>query len=155
MTGHALPDDLVAALAAYEDREAIRGAMATYFDAVERRDWDRVTATFAPTASLDYGTPGVEGVQENLALLRAGVERLTSASTLLGMQCAVVVAGDTARSMTAALTAHSPAGSDADPARARMSIVRYEDDWARTHDGRWQVTRRVVHHDLKGWLALR
>jgi hypothetical protein len=36
-----------------------------------------------------------------------------------------------------------------------MSIVRYEDDWIRTSDGGWRVTRRVVHHDLKGWLALR
>jgi len=151
----ALPDDLAAALAAYEDREAIRRDMATYFDAVERRDWARVTATFAPTASLDYGTPGVEGVDENVALLRAGVERLTSASTLLGMQCAVVVSGDAARSMTAALTAHSPADPNADGGRARMSIVRYEDEWARTRDRRWQVTRRVVHHDLKGWLTLR
>jgi ketosteroid isomerase-like protein len=151
----ALPDDLVASLAAYADRDAIRRAMASYFDAVERRDWDGVAEVFVADASLDYGTPGVAGVTENIALLRAGVERFTSASTLLGMQCAVTVDGDRARSMTAAFTAHSPGDSVPGPARARMSIVRYEDDWIRTHDGGWRVTRRVVHHDLKGWLALR
>jgi hypothetical protein len=149
-----LPDDLVASLAAHADRDAIRRAMASYFDAVEQRDWDSVAELFVTDASLDYGTPGVERVTENIALLRAGVERFTSASSLLGMQCAVTVDGDRARSMTAALTAHSPAGSGADLPRARMSIVRYEDDWIRTGDG-WRVTRRVVHHDLKGWLELR
>jgi ketosteroid isomerase-like protein len=149
-----LPEDLVASLAAYADREAIRRAMASYFDAVEQRDWDGVAEMFVADASLDYGTPGVDRVTENIALLRAGVERFTSASTLLGMQCAVTVDGDRARSMTAALTAHSPADSGRDPSRARMSIVRYEDDWIRTGDG-WRVTRRVVHHDLKGWLTLR
>ena len=128
--------------------------MASYFDAVEQREWDGVAGMFVADASLDYGTPGVERVTENIALLRAGVERFTSASTLLGMQCAVTVDGDRAPSMTAALTAHSPADSGVDPSRARMSVVRYEDDWIRT-DGGWRVTRRVVHHDLKGWLALR
>jgi SnoaL-like domain len=149
-----LPDDLVASLAAHADRDAIRRAMASYFDAVEQRDWDSVAELFVTDASLDYGTPGVERVTENIALLRAGVERLTSASTLLGMQCGVTVDGDHARSMTAALTAHSPADSGVGPSRVRMSIVRYEDDWIRTADG-WRVTRRVVHHDLKGWLELR
>jgi hypothetical protein len=54
-----------------------------HFDAVERRDWVRVTATFVAQAFVDYGTPDVEDVERDTALLQAGVERLTSMSTLL------------------------------------------------------------------------
>ena len=37
-----------------------------------------------------------------------------------------------------------------------MSIVVYVDDWAPepTSGGTWLVTKRVVHHRVKGWLDL-
>ena len=54
-----------------------------HFDAVERRDRVRVTATFVAQAFVDYGKPDVEDVERDSALFRAGVERLTSVSTLL------------------------------------------------------------------------
>jgi hypothetical protein len=145
--------DLGAAVSTLVDRLAIKRAIVEYFDAVERRDWSRVRDTFVPSASVDYGTPGVDGVDENVALLRAGVERLTSASSLLGMNTAVTVDFDTARSTSWAFTAHCPA--DLAEGRARMSVVRYEDEWVRDVDGGWRITRRIAHHELKGWLAMR
>jgi ketosteroid isomerase-like protein len=145
--------ELNAGLLGLFERQAIKRVIADYFDAVERRNWDRVTATFAPDAYVDYGTPGVDDVERNVALLRAGVDRLTSASTLLGMQGTIAVTGETGASTTWAFTAHCPAG--ADPGPARMSIVRYEDTWRRSADGGWRITRRVAHHELKGWLTMR
>jgi ketosteroid isomerase-like protein len=153
MTGDPGPADLWTAVSTLIDRHAVKGAIVEYLDAVERRDWSRVRDTFAPGAFVDYGTPGVEGADENVALLRAGVERLTSASTLLGMNAAVTVEVDTARSTSWAFTAHCPAGEAG--GRARMSVVRYEDEWARQAGGRWRITRRIAHHELKGWLTLR
>jgi ketosteroid isomerase-like protein len=133
-------------------RAAIRDALTAYLDAVMRHDWERVARTFTPTATLDYGTPGVTAVDANIDLLRAGVDRLTSASTLLGMHAVIEVAGDEARSDTTTLTAHTPApGPDR---RARMSVVVYADAWARGPDGTWRITDRVVHHRLRGWLEL-
>jgi hypothetical protein len=146
------PDGFTAAIARFVDRDSIGDAIDVYLNAVERRDWDRVTDTFAPWAVLDYGTPGVESVEDNVALLRAGVERLTSVSTLLGMQTCVTVTGDVATSMSSAFTTHIPA--ETEPRRARMSIVRYEDDWIRWPSGGWRITKRITHHELKGWLML-
>jgi hypothetical protein len=153
MTGDSRGMDLRAAVSALIDRLAVKQAIVAYLDAVERRDWSRVRDTFAPSAWVDYGTPGARGVDDNVALLRAGVERLTSSSTLLGMNAAVDVDLDTARSTSWAFTAHCPAGELDE--RARMSVVRYEDEWERRADGRWRITRRVAHHELKGWLTLR
>jgi len=146
----ALPAPSAAELAAFVDREAIREELAAYFEALGRRDWERVAAGFAPGASLDYGTPGVRDLEGNLRLLRAGVERLSAASSLLGMQARVWTRGDAASSETAAFTAHLAA--DAEPARLRVSCVRYADAWLRSPDGRWRVRERVVRADVKGWL---
>jgi hypothetical protein len=153
MTGNRQPVDLGPTVSALIDRLAVKRAIVAYLDAVERRDWGRVRDTFAPGASVDYGTPGVDGVDDNVALLRAGVERLTSASTLLGMNAAVTVDADTARSTSWAFTAHCPAGQAG--GRGRMSVVRYEDEWARQAGGGWRITRRIAHHELKGWLTMR
>jgi hypothetical protein len=134
-------------------RAAIREELTEYFAAVTRHDWDRVRRSFRSDATLDYGTPGVVSVDDNLALLRAGTERLTATSTLLGMQSVITVHGETAHSETTTFTAHTPGdGTD----RARMSIVVYVDDWASepTSGGTWLVTKRVVHHRIKGWLDL-
>ena len=138
------------AVATLADREAIRAELSAYFEALGRRDWERIADGFAPGASLDYGTPGVRDVEGNLRLLRAGVERLTSVSTLLGMQSRVLAQGDAARSETAAFTAHLAAGMG--PKRMRVSFVRYEDAWQRSPDGRWRVCERRVHADVKGWI---
>lgn len=138
-------------LADLEDRAAIRTAMGDYFDAVNRGDWTKVTDGFVADAVLEYGTPGVATVERNVALLRAGTERLTSSSTLLGLQSCVDLDGDRARSETAALTAHCPASGDR---RARLSMVRYEDEWIRCPDGAWRVSRRTVHHEMKAWCRL-
>jgi hypothetical protein len=90
----------------------------------------------------------VRGVAENIRLLRAGVERFVARSTLVSMHVVVDVADDVARSRGTAFTAHT----NADPtAPGRMSVVVYEDTWARGPDG-WLVADRVVHHELKGWL---
>ena len=63
-------------LAELAARAAIREQLTEYFDAVTRHDWDRVKRTFTPSATLDYGTPGVTAVDANVDLLRAGVDRL-------------------------------------------------------------------------------
>lgn len=146
----ASPDPVAEALAGLADREAIRAELDAYFEALGRRDWDRITDGFTSDACLDYGTPGVRDVQGNLQLLRAGVERLTVVSTLLGMQARVQTSGDTAISETTAFTAHLASGPE--PQRLRVSFVRYEDTWRRCTDGRWRVRERSVHPDLKGWL---
>ncbi len=143
-----------AALRELAARAAIREQLTQYFDAVTRHDWDRVRRSFRRDATLDYGTPGVVSVDENVALLQAGAERLTATSSLLGMQSVITVLGETAQSETTTFTAHTPGdGTD----RARMSIVVYVDDWATepAPEGTWLVTRRVVHHRIKGWLDLR
>ena len=108
--------------------------------------------TFTPSATLDYGTPGVTAVEANIDLLRAGVDRLTARSTLLGMHADIDVSGDRARTQATTFTAHTPAlGSDP---RARMSVVVYADEWCRGPDDRWRITDRVVQHRLRGWLDL-
>jgi hypothetical protein len=133
-------------------RAAIREQLTEYFDAVTRHDWDRVKRTFTPSATLDYGTSGVTAVDANVDLLRAGVDRLTAGSTLLGMQAVIEVQGKQARSDTTTFTAHTPAGGTEH--RARISIVVYADQWSCDPDGTWRVTDRVVHHRLRGWLDL-
>jgi len=145
-----MPDPLqVAVLLA---RAAIREELTAYLDAVMGHDWERVAQTFTPSAKLDYGTPGVTAVQANIDLLRAGVDLLTSRSTLLGMHADINVSGDRALSQTTTFTAHTPApGADH---RARMSIVVYEDGWRHDPDDRWRITERLVHHRLRGWLDL-
>jgi hypothetical protein len=145
-----LRDIDAAALRAHVDREAIRAALADYFDVLGRGDWAAIAEGFTADAELDYGTPGVRDREGNLRLLRAGVERLTLVSTLMGMQARVQVLGDAATSQAIAFTAHLAAGED--PPRMRVSFVRYEDDWRRGADGRWRVRVRVVHPDVKGWL---
>ncbi len=133
-------------------RAAIREELTAYLAAVMGHDWERVAETFAPSATLDYGTPGVTGVQANIDLLRAGVDLLTSKSTLLGMHADIEVSGDQATSEATTFTAHTPAL--ATDHRARMSIVVYADAWRHGPDGRWRVTDRVVHHRVRGWLDL-
>jgi len=148
-----LPTKLAAGVAELEAKGRIRHALAEYFEAVQRHDWATVTSLFVPSARLDYGTPGVRGVEENIRLLRAGVERLTAASTLLGMHCLIEVRQDgTASSHTSGFTTHTPA--DGGPA-ARMSAVTYEDAWSLQADGTWRITQRTCHHEFKGWLRLR
>src|SRR5882672_9485680 len=121
MPDHSPRDRDVAVLLA---RAAIREELTAYLNAVMGHDWDRVAQTFTPSATLDYGTPGVTGVEANIGLLRAGVDLLTSKSTLLGMHADIDVSGDRARSQATTFTAHTPApGTDQ---RARMSIVIYE-----------------------------
>lgn len=137
------------AVAALVARARIRQVLVAYVDAIGRHDWPTVTACFAPTAVLDYGTPGVSDVGGNIQLLRAGMERMTSVSTLLGMQVDIRVDGDTAKSHMAAFTAHGPP-LDSDR-QIRMSVVRYEDWWSRTGQADWLITRRVCHHEVKGW----
>jgi SnoaL-like domain len=133
-------------------RAAIREELTSYLDAVMRHDWERVAQSFTPSATLDYGTPGVTAVEANIDLLRAGVDRLTAKSTLLGMHADIDVSGDRARTQATTFTAHTPTpGSDQ---RARMSVVVYADEWCRGPDDRWRITDRVVHHRLRGWLDL-
>jgi len=133
-------------------RAAIRQRLTEYFDAVTRHDWDRVRRSFRRDATLDYGTPGVTSVDDNVALLRTGAERLTATSSLLGMQCVIDVHGETAGSKTTTFTAHTPGDGTE---RARMSIVVYLDEWTREPVSEaWVVTKRVVHHRIKGWLDL-
>ena len=57
-----------------EAKANIRQVLAGYFDAVQRRDWAAVSDVFVPSAHLDYGTPGVSGVAENIKLLRVSVD---------------------------------------------------------------------------------
>jgi len=141
-----------AELRAFVDREAIRAALDAYFEALNRGDWSALEDGFTPDARLDYGTPGVRDVEGNLRLLRAGVERLTVVSTLLGMQARVRTNGDEGRSETMAFTAHVAAGPDSQ--RMRCSFVRYEDAWRRGTDGHWRVSERIVCPSGKGWLDL-
>ena len=150
MTPLAEPIDRRAELAAYADREAIRSELDAYFDALGRGDWSRIADGFTPDAELDYGTPDVRDLEGNLRLLRAGVERLTLVSTLMGLQARVRTSGDEGSSQTLAFTAHLASGES--PPRMRVSFVRYEDAWRRCADGRWRIRARVVHPDVKGWL---
>ena len=143
-------EERATAARALADREAIRAALDAYFDALGRGDWDAIADGFTADAELDYGTPDVRDVEGNLRLLRAGVERLTLVSTLLGMQSRVATSGDEGTSQSLAFTAHLAAGDG--PPRMRVSFVRYEDAWRREPDGRWRVRARVVHPDVKGWL---
>jgi len=144
---------MAASVAELEAKARIRHALAEYFEAVQQHDWAMVTGLFEASAHLDYGTPGVRNVEENIRLLRAGVERLTAASTLLGMHCIIEIhEGGKAISHTSGFTTHTPA--DGGPA-ARMSAVTYEDQWSLQDNGSWRITRRICHHEFKGWLRLR
>jgi hypothetical protein len=132
-------------------REEIKQRIVAYMNAVSRRNWDAATAVFWPEAQLDYGTPGAVNVDDNIALLRAGVDRMTSCSTLLDMQSVIEVDEAIAHSRSMSLTTHLPA--DKTDVRARNSIVEYEDDWQQ-RDGIWRITRRICHHRSKGWFSL-
>ncbi len=148
-TGGQLGSEEAVILARLVARTRIRSALAAYFGAVQRHDWDRVTAAFVPSARVDYGTPGVEGVAENVELLRLGTERLTSASMLLGFHSEISVGDGVASSETGALTCHRPSGGTDD--RARLSMVRYEDQWRLCEDAEWRITRRTCHHEMRLW----
>lgn len=135
-------------------RVLIREALTAYFVALQERDWASVECAFTPDATVDYGTPGVRDVVQNIALLRAGVERNTSTSTLLGMEPVIELTPEGARSRTVAFTAHLPAPANGHRSVARMSAVRYEDQWELTEPRHWRISTRVCHHEFKGWLQL-
>jgi hypothetical protein len=65
------------------------------------------------------------------------------------MQTSIEVTGEAGTSTSCALTHHWPAGTDLGP--ARMSVVRFDDDWRRgpAIDG-WTISRRVAHQRAQG-----
>jgi SnoaL-like domain len=144
--------DAMSAGSALLQRVSIREALTAYFVALQERDWDAVERTFTADAYVDYGTPGARDVRQNVGLLRAGVEKNTSVSTLLGMEPVIALCAHGARTRTVAFTAHLPPQWPDAGVKARMSAVRYEDRWLRHESGAWLICSRVCHHEFKGWL---
>ena len=65
------------------------------------------------------------------------------------MHTSIEVTGEAGTSTSCALAVHCPAGTDLGP--ARMSVVRFEDEWRRgpAIDG-WMISRRVAHQRAQG-----
>jgi hypothetical protein len=70
------------------------------------------------------------------------------------MQTSIEMTGEAGTSTSCALTDDCPAGTDLGP--ARMSVVRFEDEWRRCPaiDG-WTIAAGWPTSELKGWPTLR
>jgi hypothetical protein len=131
------------------DKERIRTTMASYLLAVGRHDWSTVLSCFVPGASADYGFDGERTIEAQLELLKKGIARF-DASTLMGSQCVVQLAGATAVSTTMALTAHQAPEDSGE--RTRLSAVCYDDQWTREEVLGWRITVRNLRTLWKAWL---
>jgi hypothetical protein len=139
-------------LMAMLDREAIREMITKYLDAVRRRDWEDVLSCFVPGAYADYGFDTERTIEVQAAMLKRGIDRF-DASTFLGSNCIITLAGDRASSETMAFTAHQAFAESGE--RTRISTVRYSDEWVRGDNSEWRIARRTLDTVWKAWLDTR
>ncbi len=121
------------------DERAVRQVMLRYARGVDDRDFDQVTACFAPDAFV-AGT-GFSGVRdEYVPGLVAGVARFGVTMHTIGNQV-VEVDGDGAYTETDLVARHYADDEGRD--EALVMGVRYHDRLRREGDG-WVITRRDV-----------
>jgi hypothetical protein len=121
------------------DRAAIQDLVTGYFLALDRKDWDAVTACFTPDADCDYGVfRGDTGFAVDC--IRRGVAQFDH-TMHCGSNVQVVVDGDAARAECYAVCYHRLpiAGVSHD----RVSALHYRDMLVRTPAG-WRIRERRV-----------
>ena len=131
------------------DQAAIHDLMVRYFSAVDRRDWDKLRACFAPDAYAEYLVATASGFKGILEICK-GVERYEMTMHFMGNQL-IEVHGDTADMETTAIDffRYTKDGTTLD----RWGELRYVDKLAR-RDGRWEIFHRVVIRDWRREEAL-
>ena len=125
------------------DRAAIGDVIQRYARALDRRDWDAVSACFAPGAYADYGMFKGD-IEEVVAAIRKGVEVFDK--TMHFMEPHVVeLAGDTARAETYAVAYHRR--TDGDERKELVVRLKYTDELVRDGEA-WLIKRRIAEFPL-------
>jgi hypothetical protein len=120
------------------DEADVSQVILRYADGLDRREFERVWACFAPDAYV-IGSAFSGPLPEYLPQLLEGVRSFGATQHFMGNQLRTV-AGDSAHTETYAVAHHfyDPAGEQ----EAIVMGVRYVDDLVRLDDGRWVITRR-------------
>lgn len=130
------------------DREEIVDLIATYAQAVDDRDIDRILTVFAPDGRIDFEAGAASGAGHDG--IRAAFEQAFAAPTLappaasthLMANTLVTTDGDTAHAETQAVAYLASSATGAVTTRG----LRYSDDLRRDVSG-WHITHRV-HRSL-------
>jgi hypothetical protein len=130
--------DTEAALRRLIDEADVSQVILRYADGIDRRQFDRVWACFAPDAYVS-GSSFSGPLDEYLPKLLEGVQSFGATQHFMGNQL-VTVDGDQAHTETYAVARHfrDAAGED----EVIVMGVRYVDDLNRVEDGRWVISRR-------------
>jgi ketosteroid isomerase-like protein len=122
------------------DEADVARIVLSYADAIDRREFERVTALFAPDAHI-VGTFGEGPVADYLPQLFGRVNEFGATQHLIANQI-VTVGGDSASIESYAIARHFV---DAAGTIEALTVgIRYDDWLDRNPDGRWLITRRVV-----------
>lgn len=119
------------------DRVALADLVATYAEAVDRRDFARLTDVFVPDCVLDTGTARREGIDAVVAAMD-GLRRYTATSHMVGQQ--LIEGGPDEATGVVRCTAHH-LRDHGDRRTDRVMHIRYHDDYVRTAAG-WRIARR-------------
>lgn len=139
------------------DRMAIQDLMARYAQAVDRRDWERVRATYHPDAHDDHGDykGGVDGfiawVSERHAKVGQSMHFLGNCTIeFTGRDVALVETYYIARQTYAAdaEAARRMLGSAGKPVPMEAEIWGRYVDIAQRRDGQWRTAQRIVTFEL-------
>ena len=130
--------DAEAALRRLVDEADVSQVILHYADGIDRRQFDRVWACFAPDAYVS-GSSFSGPLDEYLPKLLEGVRSFGATQHFMGNQLRTVD-GDRAHTETYAVARHfrDQAGED----EVLVMGVRYVDDLSRLADGRWVISRR-------------
>ncbi len=123
---------------AAQDRFALADLVATYADAGDTRDFDRLRLVFTPDATLDTGRTVRIGIEEILEAMTR-LERYEATSHLLGQQLLEMTGPDRCEGLTHCQAHHLL--SDGDGSTDRVMHIRYVDDFVRTAEG-WRIRGR-------------
>jgi SnoaL-like domain len=130
--------DTEAALRRLVDEADVSQVILRYADGIDRRQFDRVWACFAPDAYVS-GSSFSGPLDEYLPKLLEGVQAFGATQHFMGNQL-ITVEGDQAHTETYAVARHfrDAAGEH----EVIVMGVRYVDDLNRMEDGRWVISRR-------------
>jgi len=140
-------DQLSEDLRLLQDKVAIRDLLDGYFDAIARRDWDALAATFTPDGA--WRLEGAANMQfETRDSVKAGMSKLVEATELailMNHSSVIEISGDRAKARTLCHEITRRAGV----AQAGFLLGFYHDELVRS-DGQWLFARktfRIVHRE--------
>jgi ketosteroid isomerase-like protein len=129
----------------WEERAAIQAVLVDYALGVDRRDWALVASCFAPDARADYGYVARGPASQIIATLQQIMPQFETTLHALS-NFSIELQGDHAGAITYCLAHHRMKAIAETPRQLLVVGVRYEDELTRL-DGRWRITKRIVHMD--------